>query len=78
MIGAMSQTENSDGASASPRAAPRQGFEADGDVAAGPVQPPGPAELAVSALELVGDLTKAGLSLTERAIKSVAARLPRP
>jgi hypothetical protein len=74
----MSQAEHSDGASAPPRAAPRQGFEGEGDSASGPVQPPGAAEFAVSALELVGDLTKAGLSLGERVVKSVVARLPRP
>ena len=74
----MSSDERSDGAGAAPRAAPRQGFEADGNGASGPVQPPGAGELAVFALELVGDLAKAGLSISERLIKSVASRLPRP
>ncbi|HXW57984.1 MAG TPA: hypothetical protein VEJ23_00765 [Solirubrobacteraceae bacterium] len=74
----MSDAEHTDGTSAFARAAPRQGFEGEGDSGSGPVQPPGAAELAVSALELVGDLTKAGLSLGERVVKSVVARLPRP
>lgn len=56
--------------------APRQGFECDGDAGSGPVQPPGAAELVVSAAEIVGELAKAGLSTGERLLKDVFSRLP--
>jgi hypothetical protein len=57
-------------------AAPRQGFECEGDAASGPVQPPGAAELVASAAEIVGELAKAGLSTGERLLKDVISRLP--
>jgi hypothetical protein len=57
-------------------AAPRQGFECEGDGASGPVQPPGAAELVASAAEIVGELAKAGLSTGERLLKDVVSRLP--
>ena len=57
-------------------AAPRQGFECDGDAASGPVQPPGAAELVASAAEIVGELAKAGLSRSERLLKDFVSRLP--
>jgi hypothetical protein len=57
-------------------AAPRQGFECDGEVASGPVQPPGAAELVASAAEIVGELAKAGWSTGERLLKDVVSRLP--
>lgn len=60
----------------SPGAAPRQGFECDGDAASGPVQPPGAAELVASAAEIVGELAKAGLSRGESLLKDVVSRLP--
>lgn len=60
----------------SQEAAPRQGFEGDGDAASGPVQPPGAAELLGSAAEIVGELAKAGLSRSERLLKDVVSRLP--
>jgi colicin import membrane protein len=53
---------------------PRQGFECEGT--GGTVQPPGSAELVGSAVELVGDLAKAGLSTGERLLKDVLSRLP--
>jgi hypothetical protein len=37
-------------------AAPRQGFEGDGETASGSVQPPGGAELVATAAEIVGEL----------------------
>jgi hypothetical protein len=40
------------------------------------VQPPGGAELLASAAEIVGELTKAGLSTGERLLKDVFSRLP--
>jgi hypothetical protein len=40
------------------------------------VQPPGAAELVVSAAEIVGELAKAGLSTGERLLKDVFSRLP--
>jgi hypothetical protein len=43
----------------------------------GSVQPPGTAEFAVSAVELIGELAKAGLSTGERVLKDVLSRLPR-
>jgi hypothetical protein len=55
---------------------PRQGYESDDDAATGAVQPPGGAELLVSAAEIVGELAKAGASRTERLLKDVLSRLP--
>jgi hypothetical protein len=56
---------------------PRQGFEAEEDIKPGvPVQPPGNAELAASAVELVGELAQAGLSAGGRLLKEALARLP--
>jgi len=60
----------------SPEPAPIQGFECDGDRASGPVQPPGGSELASSAVEILGELTKAGFATGERLLKDVLARLP--
>jgi hypothetical protein len=60
----------------SQEAAPRQGFECDGDDASGPVQPPGAAELVASAAEIVGELAKAGWNTGERLLKDVVSRLP--
>jgi hypothetical protein len=56
-------------------AAPRQGFEADGETMSGTVLPPGGAELVASAAEIVGELTKAGLSSGERLLRDVFSRL---
>jgi hypothetical protein len=56
---------------------PAQGFESDGDRASrGTVQPPGGAELLVSAAEILGELAKSGLSTGERLVKDVLSRLP--
>jgi hypothetical protein len=55
--------------------APRQGFEAEGERASGPVQPPGGAELVASAAEIVGEIAKAGVSAGERVLKDVLSRL---
>jgi hypothetical protein len=57
-------------------AAPRQGFECDGEAGGGSVQPPGSAELVASAAEIVGELAKAGVSRSERLLKDVLSRLP--
>jgi hypothetical protein len=57
-------------------AAPRQGFECDGEAAGGSVAPPGGADLVATAVEIVGELTKAGLSTGERLVKDVLSRLP--
>jgi hypothetical protein len=57
-------------------AAPRQGFEPDSDAASGPVQPPGGAELVASAVEILGELAKGGLSTGERLLKDLISRLP--
>jgi hypothetical protein len=40
------------------------------------VQPPGGAELLISAAEIVGELAKAGVSRSERLLKDVLSRLP--
>jgi hypothetical protein len=55
---------------------PHQGYECDDDAATGPVQPPGGSELLVSAVEIVGELAKAGLSRSERLLKDALSRLP--
>jgi hypothetical protein len=56
--------------------APRQGFECEGERLGGSVHPPGGAELVASAVEIVGELAKAGLSSGERLFKDVLSRLP--
>jgi hypothetical protein len=56
--------------------APRQGFEADGEIASGPVQPPGATELVSSAAELAGELAKAGVTGGARLLKDLFSRLP--
>jgi hypothetical protein len=57
-------------------AAPRQGFETDGNAASGPVQPPGGAELLGSAAEILAELAKGGLSAGERLLRDALSRLP--
>jgi hypothetical protein len=59
-----------------PEQVPPQGYESDDDAATGAVRPPGGAELALSAAEIVGELAKAGLTRSERLVKDVLARLP--
>jgi hypothetical protein len=58
------------------QAAPIQGFECEGETASGSVQPPGAAELLASAVEVVSELTKAGVSRSERLLRDLASRLP--
>jgi hypothetical protein len=55
---------------------PRQGYECIGESADTPLQPPGGAEIVASAAELLGELTKAGISTGERLLKDVFSRLP--
>jgi hypothetical protein len=55
---------------------PRQGFEVEGEIASGAVQPPGAAELVSSAAELAGELAKAGVNGGARLLKDLFARLP--
>jgi len=55
---------------------PLQGFESENDRARGPVHPPGGAELVTSAIEVIGELAKSGLSTGERLLKDVLSRLP--
>jgi hypothetical protein len=57
-------------------AVPSQGYEGEDDAATGAVQPPGGAELLISAVEIVGELAKAGVSKSERLVKDVLSRLP--
>jgi hypothetical protein len=73
----MSGDSHSDGASATETSAPRQGFEAD-EHSSGPVQPPGAGELVGSAVEIVGELAKAGVSAGERLLRDVLSRVPHP
>jgi len=56
--------------------APVQGFESESEAATGSVQPPGAVELLASAAEVVSELTKAGLSRSERLLKDLVSRLP--
>ncbi len=57
--------------------APRQGFESETSRSStGPVQPPGGAELVAGAVEIVGEVAKAGLSAGERVLKDLFSRLP--
>jgi hypothetical protein len=55
---------------------PRQGFESESERTGGAVHPPGGAELVTSAVEIVGELAKAGLSTGERVLRDVLSRLP--
>jgi hypothetical protein len=55
---------------------PRQGYASEGDRATGAVQAPGGTELAGSAVEIIGELAKAGLSTGERLLRDVLSRLP--
>jgi hypothetical protein len=55
---------------------PKQGFESESDT--GPVQPPGAVELVGSAVEIVAELAKSGLSAGERVLGDLVSRLPRP
>lgn len=57
---------------------PAQGFECASESVSGPVQPPGGTELVASAVEIVGELAKAGLSSGERVLRDVFSRLPLP
>ena len=43
----------------------------------GSVAPPGTAEFAASAVELLGELAKVGISTGERLLKDVLSRVPR-
>jgi hypothetical protein len=54
---------------------PRQGFESEGDGTRESVQPPGATELMTSALEIVGEFAKSGVSTGERLLKDVLSRL---
>jgi hypothetical protein len=83
--GAAKRTSKARGASGSPRArttsapaepAPRQGFDGEGERTRGTVHPPGGAELVASAVEIVGELAKTGLSTGERLLKDALSRLP--
>ena len=74
----MSQSANRNGRRSSARSAPRQGFETEDDGSRGPIQPPGPADLVVSAAEMVGDLAKGGFSVSERFVRDVLSRIPLP
>ena len=57
--------------------APRQGFESEPSRSStGPVQPPGGAELVASAVEMVGEVARAGVSAGERVLKDLFSRLP--
>jgi hypothetical protein len=56
---------------------PRQGFESEEEHATGAVQPPGGTELVSTAAEILGELTKAGISGSERLLRDVLSRLGR-
>jgi len=63
-------------AAAAGEAVPRQGFESTEERLAGPVSPPGGAELLAAAVEVVNELAKAGVSTGERVLRDVFSRLP--
>jgi hypothetical protein len=57
-------------------AVPRQGFESEETIEMGrPVQPPSSSELAVSMVELVGELAQTGLSASGRVLRDALTRL---
>jgi hypothetical protein len=55
---------------------PLQGFESEMDRASGPVEPPGGTELVATAVEIIGEIARAGLSTGERLVRDALARLP--
>jgi hypothetical protein len=57
--------------------APKQGFEADGDFATGPVEPPSGTEIATSFVDLLGELAQTGLGSGGRLLKDAVNRLLR-
>jgi hypothetical protein len=57
-------------------AVPRQGYEADGERATGPVEPPGGVELLATAGEIVSEIAKAGVATGERVLRDLFGRLP--
>ena len=59
-----------------PQPAPRQGFESEAQRGSRSLQPPGAADLVVSAAELVTELAKAGLSRGERLVRDLVSRRP--
>jgi len=63
-------------ANAALQPAPRQGFASESERPVGPVQPPGGAELLAGAAEIIGEVTKAGLSAGERLFRDMLSRLP--
>ncbi len=75
-----SQPSNSPRPADSPKpadSAPRQGFESEQSRSStGPVQPPGGAELLTGAVEIVGEMAKAGVSAGERVLRDLFSRLP--
>ena len=71
-----SAPERAHKAAPEPEPVPLQGFESENDRARGPVHPPGGAEFVTSAIEIVGELAKSGLSTGERLLKDVLSRLP--
>ncbi len=56
--------------------APPQGFESESSRTTGSVQPPGGGELLASAVEIAGEVAKAGVSAGERVLKDLFSRLP--
>jgi hypothetical protein len=65
-------------APAEPAMVPRQGYESAEEAATGPVPAPGGPELFVSAVEIVGELAKSGITTGERLIKDALSRFSRP
>jgi hypothetical protein len=56
--------------------APRQGFEASGDIETGkPLAPPNGLELATSVVELLGELAQSGIRSGEQALRDALKRL---
>ena len=64
------------GARAQRTTAPRQGFESEGDRGSRSLQPPGAADLVVSAAELVTEIARGGLSRGERLLRDLISRRP--
>jgi hypothetical protein len=64
------------GARAQQAPAPRQGFESERDRSSRSLQPPGAADLVVSAAELVTEIAKAGLARGERLVRDLVSRRP--
>jgi hypothetical protein len=61
-----------------PPSTPRQGYEAEQEIAGTPVAPPSGTELVGAVAELAGELAQTGIAAGGRLLKGALSRLTRP